>query len=72
LVLLGVEDLDKEEHVKWLSEKFTGMRVFNDTFGIMNLSVKDISGHILAISQFTLKASTKTENRPSFIKFYKS
>ena len=72
MVLLGVEDLDKEEHVKWLSEKFTGMGIFNDAFGIMNLSVKDISGDILAISQFTTKSSTKTVNRPSFIKVYKS
>jgi len=68
LVLLGIEDADTEEDIKWLSNKIVGLRLFDDAEGVMNLSVKDIEGDILLISQFTLMASTKKGNRPSYIK----
>jgi D-tyrosyl-tRNA(Tyr) deacylase len=68
LVLLGIEDADTEEDVSWLSNKITGLRLFDDAVGVMNLSVKDMGGDILLISQFTLLASTKKGNRPSYIK----
>jgi D-tyrosyl-tRNA(Tyr) deacylase len=68
LVLLGIEDADTIEDITWLSNKITGLRLFDDAEGVMNLSVKDIGGDILLISQFTLLASTKKGNRPSYIK----
>jgi D-tyrosyl-tRNA(Tyr) deacylase len=68
LVLLGIEDADTEEDLHWLSNKIVGLRLFDDQDGVMNLSVKDIGGDILLISQFTLMASTKKGNRPSYIK----
>ena len=68
LVLLGIEDADNIEDITWLSNKITGLRLFDDAEGVMNLSVKDIGGDILLISQFTLLASTKKGNRPSYIK----
>jgi D-tyrosyl-tRNA(Tyr) deacylase len=68
LVLLGIEDADTEEDIHWLSNKIVGLRLFDDAEGVMNLSVKDIGGDILLISQFTLMASTKKGNRPSYIK----
>ena len=68
LVLLGIEDADIEEDINWLSNKIVGLRLFDDAEGVMNLSVKDIGGDILLISQFTLMASTKKGNRPSYIK----
>lgn len=68
LVLLGIEDADNIEDITWLSNKITGLRLFDDAAGVMNLSVKDIGGDILLISQFTLLASTKKGNRPSYIK----
>ena len=68
LVLLGIEDADTEEDINWLSNKIVGLRLFDDVEGVMNLSVKDIGGDILLISQFTLMASTKKGNRPSYIK----
>ena len=68
LVLLGIEDADTEEDSHWLSNKIVGLRLFDDAEGVMNLSVKDIGGDILLISQFTLMASTKKGNRPSYIK----
>jgi D-aminoacyl-tRNA deacylase len=68
LVLLGIEDADTEEDIHWLSNKIVGLRLFDDAEGVMNLSVKDIGGDILIISQFTLMASTKKGNRPSYIK----
>ena len=71
LVLLGIEDADTEEDINWLSNKIVGLRLFDDAEGVMNLSVKDIGGDILLISQFTLMASTKKGNRPSYIKAYK-
>jgi D-tyrosyl-tRNA(Tyr) deacylase len=68
LVLLGIEDADTEQDLHWLSNKIVGLRLFDDQDGVMNLSVKDIGGDILLISQFTLMASTKKGNRPSYIK----
>jgi len=68
LVLLGVEENDEIGDVEWLTKKITGLRIFDDASGVMNLSVTDINGEILVISQFTLHASTKKGNRPSYIK----
>ncbi|HKG67866.1 MAG TPA: D-aminoacyl-tRNA deacylase [Segetibacter sp.] len=66
LVFAGFEDADTSEDIEWLSNKISQMRIFNDENGVMNKSVKDISGSILLISQFTLHASTKKGNRPSY------
>jgi len=66
LVLIGIENDDNSEDIQWLSNKITQLRIFDDPDGIMNLSVKDIDGEILAISQFTLHAKTKKGNRPSY------
>jgi D-tyrosyl-tRNA(Tyr) deacylase len=66
LVLIGIEDADTEEDVEWLSGKIAGLRIFNDPEGVMNVSVKDNGGDILLVSQFTLHASTKKGNRPSY------
>ncbi len=68
LVLVGVEDADTDEDVQWLSQKIINLRIFADETGVMNLSVKEIDGEILVISQFTLHAATKKGNRPSYIK----
>lgn len=68
LVLVGIEDSDTYEDIDFLSKKIVNLRVFNDEAGIMNLSVKTIEGEILCVSQFTLHASTKKGNRPSYIK----
>ncbi|MSU59080.1 MAG: D-tyrosyl-tRNA(Tyr) deacylase [Pedosphaera sp.] len=68
LVLLAVEDADTTEDVEWLSRKIVRLRIFNDDAGQMNLSVLEIGGDILLVSQFTLFASTKKGNRPSFIR----
>ncbi|MBI5219763.1 MAG: D-tyrosyl-tRNA(Tyr) deacylase [Bacteroidia bacterium] len=68
LVLLGIEETDEETDVQWLVGKMINLRIFNDEQGIMNLSVKEIRGEILVVSQFTLHASTKKGNRPSYIK----
>jgi D-tyrosyl-tRNA(Tyr) deacylase len=68
LVLLGIEESDTFGDIEWLAGKISRLRIFNDKDGIMNLSVKDISGEILVISQFTLHSSTKKGNRPSYIK----
>ena len=68
LVLLGIEDSDSEEEIEWLSGKIFNLRIFADENGIMNLSVKEISGEVLVVSQFTLHASTKKGNRPSYIR----
>ncbi|TVR39637.1 MAG: D-tyrosyl-tRNA(Tyr) deacylase [Bacteroidia bacterium] len=68
LVFLGVEDADSVEDIEWLSGKISRLRVFDDPEGVMNLSVQDVQGEILVISQFTLHASTKKGNRPSYIR----
>ncbi len=68
LVFLGIEDADTTEDIEWLSGKIVNLRIFDDTKGIMNESVKDKGGDILLVSQFTLHASTKKGNRPSYIK----
>lgn len=68
LILLGIEDRDTDEDISWLCGKIIRLRIFNDTDGIMNLSVSDIAGEIMVVSQFTLYASTKKGNRPSYIK----
>jgi len=68
LILLGIEDADNNEDINWLINKISQLRIFNDDNGVMNLSVMDIGGEILVVSQFTLHASTKKGNRPSYIK----
>jgi D-tyrosyl-tRNA(Tyr) deacylase len=67
MVLLGIETADTMEDVDWLSNKIVQMRIFDDAEGVMNLSVKEVGGNILLVSQFTLHASTKKGNRPSYI-----
>lgn len=68
MVLVGVEDGDTPDDAKWLATKTVAMRIFDDENGVMNLSVSDIGGQVLAISQFTLTASTRKGNRPSYIR----
>lgn len=68
LVLLGIEDADTEEDISWLSGKLVNLRIFDDAQGVMNLSVLDRQGEVLLVSQFTLHASTKKGNRPSYIR----
>src|SRR5690349_6334709 len=68
LVLLGIEDADSDEDIEWLSSKIVDLRIFDDANGVMNISVRDIDGDILLVRQFTLHASTKKRNRPSYIK----
>ncbi len=67
-ILVGIEDSDTDEDIEWLCKKIVNLRIFDDEAGVMNLSVKDIDGEILVISQFTLHASTKKGNRPSYIR----
>ncbi len=67
MVLVGIETADTLEDVQWLSNKIVQMRLFDDANGVMNLSVKEVGGNILLVSQFTLHASTKKGNRPSYI-----
>lgn len=68
LILLGIEDSDNEEDVQWLVRKVSCIRLFDDEKGVMNLSVMDIGGDVMIVSQFTLHASTKKGNRPSYIR----
>lgn len=68
VVLLGIENDDNEEDINWLTKKIGSLRVFNDNEGVMNLSLRDIDGEIMIVSQFTLHAKTKKGNRPSYIK----
>ena len=68
LILVGIEDADFAEDIQWLSGKIINLRIFGDENDVMNLSVKDIDGDIIVVSQFTLQASTKKGNRPSYIK----
>lgn len=67
LVLVGIENNDTAEDIDWLTKKIAALRIFDDENGVMNLSVKDINGEIIVVSQFTLHASTKKGNRPSYI-----
>ena len=68
LFFVGFEDADNKEDIKWLSNKIVNLRIFDDNDKVPNLSVKEINGDILAVSQFTLQASTKKGNRPSYLK----
>ncbi len=68
LVLLGITNEDGEEDMKWLVRKITNLRIFNDADGVMNLSLLDVKGEAIVVSQFTLYAATKKGNRPSYIK----
>lgn len=68
LILIGIEDADAQEDIIWLTSKIANLRIFGDENGVMNLSVKDTNGEIIVVSQFTLHASTKKGNRPSYIK----
>jgi D-tyrosyl-tRNA(Tyr) deacylase len=68
LILLGIEEADTQEDIEWLTAKIVNLRIFNDENGVMNISVKDDGGDIIVVSQFTLHASTKKGNRPSYIK----
>lgn len=68
LVFVGICDEDSQEDIEWLTKKIANIRLFDDENGVMNLSVNDIGGEVLAVSQFTLMASTKKGNRPSYIK----
>lgn len=67
-ILIGIEDEDDDNDIEWLCHKIVNLRIFDDSDGIMNLSVKDVDGDILVISQFTLFASTRKGNRPSYAK----
>jgi D-tyrosyl-tRNA(Tyr) deacylase len=68
LILLGIEEADTDDDIQWLCGKISKLRIFNDENGVMNKSVMDVDGELLAVSQFTLHASTKKGNRPSYIK----
>jgi D-aminoacyl-tRNA deacylase len=68
LILVGIEDADSQEDIDWLTAKIVNLRIFNDAQGVMNVSVKDCNGDIIIVSQFTLQASTRKGNRPSYIK----
>lgn len=68
LVLLGIEETDNKQDIEWLSGKISNLRIFSDSNGMMNLSVKEVNGEVMIVSQFTLHASTKKGNRPSYIK----
>lgn len=68
LILLGIEESDTEEDIEWLSAKICNLRIFDDEKGVMNLSVKEVNGDVLVVSQFTLHASTRKGNRPSYIR----
>lgn len=68
LILVGVEESDEDEDIVWLANKIINLRIFSDPMGLMNLSLLDVDGEILVISQFTLFASTKKGNRPSYLR----
>ncbi|MBO7522883.1 MAG: D-tyrosyl-tRNA(Tyr) deacylase [Bacteroidales bacterium] len=68
MILLGIEEADDNTDIEWLVHKIIGLRIFDDDKGVMNLSISDINGDILLVSQFTLHASTKKGNRPSYIR----
>lgn len=68
VILIGIEDADNQEDINWLTSKIANLRIFGDENGVMNLSVKEVAGEIIVVSQFTLHAQTKKGNRPSYIK----
>lgn len=68
MILVGIEDADNKEDIDWLTKKIVNLRIFDDENGVMNKSILDIQGEILVVSQFTLHASTKKGNRPSYLK----
>ncbi len=68
LILLGIEEADAQDDIDWLTAKIVNLRIFNDENGVMNVSIKDDGGDIIVVSQFTLHASTKKGNRPSYLK----
>ena len=68
LILVGIEDADGEDDIKWLASKIVNLRIFNDEGGVMNKSVMEVRGDMIVVSQFTLHASTKKGNRPSYLK----
>lgn len=68
LILVGIEDADNEEDIQWLCQKIVNLRIFGDAEGLMNLSIQDVAGELLVVSQFTLFASTKKGNRPSYLR----
>lgn len=68
LILIGIEDADGEDDIKWLASKIVNLRIFNDEGGVMNKSVMEVRGDMIVVSQFTLHASTKKGNRPSYLK----
>lgn len=68
MILLGIEDIDNEDDIEWLCNKIINLRIFDDNEGVMNLSLKDVNGDAIIVSQFTLHAKTKKGNRPSYIK----
>ncbi len=68
LVFVGIEDADSEDDIRWTVHKVAGIRIFNDAAGVMNLNLSDVNGELLVVSQFTLHASTKKGNRPSYIR----
>lgn len=68
LILVGIEEADSLEDIQWLTAKIANLRIFGDGNGVMNLSVQDVSGEVIVVSQFTLHAATKKGNRPSYIK----
>lgn len=68
LVLLGIEEADNQEDIDWLTRKIAGLRIFNDEKGVMNLSLQEVAGDAIVVSQFTLHASVKKGNRPSYIR----
>ena len=72
LILLGIQEEDTDDDIEWLTNKIVNLRVFDDEEGVMNLNINQVGGEVLAISQFTLHASTKKGNRPSYIKAAKA
>ncbi len=72
MILIGIEDADNKEDIEWLSNKLVNLRIFDDENKVPNISVKDVGGDILLVSQFTLQANTKKGNRPSYIKASKA
>ncbi|MCL9806725.1 D-aminoacyl-tRNA deacylase [Flavobacterium amniphilum] len=68
LILVGIEDASNQEDINWLASKIANLRIFADSEGVMNLSVKDCEGEVIVVSQFTLHAQTKKGNRPSYVK----